>query len=582
MSFSKIDLDNIKSKISIRSELEKKTKLIQKGKDYWCCCPFHEEKTPSCKINDDYGSFYCFGCGAKGDIFTIYTDLYNYNFIDAVKELSQKSGVKINFENDKTYKNKNKIEEILKLSCLWFQENLNHSSANICNEYLTKRKLTKETIQKFKLGYSYNKDINLYKYLKNKFFTDDEIIESNVVKLDKNKKIRDFFYKRLIFPICNIQGKIVGFGGRSLDGSDPKYINSPESNFFQKRYLLYNLNIAKEFARKKNNLLICEGYMDIISLNQNGINSVVAPLGTALTEDQLQLAWKYSNKPTIMFDGDSSGVRASYKVAIMALSLISPNKYLQFISLPEDIDPDKYINEYSLSNFLSTLKKPDPLSHFIFKQSIKSVSLNNVDEKISYDKYLDDLIDTIKDKKSKYFYKNEFKSLFFNNIRTKKDKKEFKYQNSNNKPQKNLNKVQNLSFIATILNHPSVRNEILIEFLESDLFNKDEKDLLNELKNERFNKLTNKEILEILDKHIHIQIVKQSLSSKIYKLFPYSSPNYDPQLSREEALKSLKNLNTRLLNLQKINKSLDTFIKESNQLNWEDLQKINIEITNED
>ena len=150
MSFSKIDLDNIKSKISIRSELEKKTKVVKKGKDLWCCCPFHSEKTPSCKINDDQGSFYCFGCGAKGDIFTIYTDLYNYNFIDAVKELSQRAGIKIYFESDQTYKNKNKIEEILKLSCLWFQENLNHSSANICTEYLIERKLKKETIKKFK------------------------------------------------------------------------------------------------------------------------------------------------------------------------------------------------------------------------------------------------------------------------------------------------------------------------------------------------------------------------------------------------------------------------------------------------
>jgi len=581
MSFSKIDLDNIKSKISIRSELEKKTKLIQKGKDYWCCCPFHEEKTPSCKINDDQGSFYCFGCGAKGDIFTIYTDLYNYNFIDAVKELSQKSGVKINFESDRTYKNQNRIEEILNLSCLWFQNNLNDSSANICNKYLLQRKLTRNTIQKFKLGYSYNKDINLYQYLKSKLFTDEEILESNVVKLDKRKKIRDFFYKRLIFPICNTQGKIVGFGGRSLDGSNPKYINSPESNFFQKRYLLYNLNSAKEFARKKNNLLICEGYMDIISLNQNGIYSAVAPLGTALTEEQIKLAWKYSNKPTIMFDGDSSGVRASYKVAIMALSLISPNRYLQFISLPSDIDPDKYINEYSLEDFLTILKNPESLSQFIFNQSIKSVSLKKVDDKISYDKYLDDLVDTIKDKKSQYFYKNEFKSLFFNNIR-KKSKKENHYKPTNNKPQKNLNKVQNLSFIATILNHPIFRNEILIEFLKSDIFTENERSLLKELKNERFSKLENKEIIKALDNQIHIQIVKQSLSSKIYKLFPYSGPNFDTQLSREEALNSLKNLNTRLLNLQKINKSLDTFIKESNQLNWEDLQKINIEITNED
>ena len=174
--------------------------------------------------------------------------------------------------------------------------------------------------------------------------------------------------------------------------------------------------------------------MDIISLNQNGIYSVVAPLGTALTEEQLNLAWKYSSKPTIMFDGDSSGVRASYKVAIMALSLISPNKYLQFISLPSDIDPDTYINEYSLKNFLSILKNPEPLSHFIFNQSIKSVSLNKVDEKISYDKYLDDLVDTIKDKKSQYFYKNEFKSLFFNNIRTKGKKKlNINYQITNHK-----------------------------------------------------------------------------------------------------------------------------------------------------
>jgi len=494
---------------------------------------------------------------------------------------SQRAGVKINFENDKKYKNKNKIEEILELSCLWFQENLNYSSANICNKYLKERKLKKETITKFKLGYSYNKDINLYKYLKSKLFTDEEILESNVAKLDNNKKIRDFFYKRLIFPICNIQGKVVGFGGRSLDGSHPKYINSPESNFFQKRYLLYNLNIAKEFARKKNNLLICEGYMDIISLNQNGIYSVVAPLGTALTEEQLHLSWKYSGKPTIMFDGDNSGVRASYKVAIMALSLISANKYLQFISLPSDIDPDTYINEYSLKNFLSILKNPEPLSHFIFNQSIKSVSLNKVDEKISYDKYLDDLVDTIKDKKSQYFYKNEFKSLFFNNIRTK-GKNITQHKLSNSKPQKKLNKIQNLSFIATILNHSSVRNEILIEFLNSDIFNEDEKLLLNELKKERFNKLENKEILKILDDQTYIKIVNQSLTSKIYKLFPYSSPNYDPQLSRVEALNSLKNLNTRLLNLQKINKSLDTFIKESNQLNWEDLQKINIEITNED
>ena len=157
--------------------------------------------------------------------------------------------------------------------------------------------------------------------------------------------------------------------------------------------------------------------MDVISLHQKGIFSVVAPLGTALTEDQLQLSWKYSSKPTIMFDGDSAGLRASYKSAIIALPLISAKKFLQFITLPQGYDPDSYINKVSFEKFVLQLKNPEPLVQFIFNQSSKSISLDKADEKISYDKYLDDLIDTIKDQKTKYFYKNEFKSLFFNKIR---------------------------------------------------------------------------------------------------------------------------------------------------------------------
>ena len=251
MSFLKTDLDKIKSKISISSELEKKAKLVQKGRDYWCCCPFHEEKTPSCKINDDQGSFYCFGCGAKGDIFTLYTDLYNYNFVDAVKELSQRAGVNIKFQDAQQTKQENQVEAILKLTSEWYQNNLEVSEAQKCKLYLEGRNLSDETISQFKLGYSYNASSTLYKFLKSKSFNDEDLLKSNVVKLDKNNKIRDYFYKRLIFPILNLQGHIVGFGGRALDDSNPKYINSPESNIFQKRHLLYNLNLAKNTARKK-------------------------------------------------------------------------------------------------------------------------------------------------------------------------------------------------------------------------------------------------------------------------------------------------------------------------------------------
>ncbi|MDA0968210.1 MAG: CHC2 zinc finger domain-containing protein, partial [Proteobacteria bacterium] len=155
MAFNKTDLDNIKSKILISSELEKKTKIIKKGKDIWCCCQFHNEKTPSCKINDDLGSFYCFGCGAKGDIFTIYQDLFNYTFLDAVKELSERAGVKINFDTKPDFKKNNNILNILEVATKWFEQNLKIEN-NECQKYLDSRFISNQTIKKFRLGYSFN------------------------------------------------------------------------------------------------------------------------------------------------------------------------------------------------------------------------------------------------------------------------------------------------------------------------------------------------------------------------------------------------------------------------------------------
>ena len=373
MSFSKNDLEIIKSKIKLSSEIEKKVKVTKKGNDYWCCCPFHEEKTPSCKINDDLGSYYCFGCGAKGDIFTIYTDLYNFSFPDAVKELSQKVGIKIKEYNSKQNKEDEIIFNILELTTNWFQNNLLNNEN--CQKYLKNRSISPNTIKDFRIGYSYNSKSSLYSFLKDNNYKDQDIFKSNVVKKDDKDKIKDFFYKRLIFPIANEQNKIVGFGGRVLDNTNPKYINSPDSHFFKKRSILYNLNRAKKNVRLKKNILICEGYMDVISLYEKDIKTAVAPLGTAFTESQLFLSWKYVNKPTVMFDGDNAGQRASYKCALMAIQYLSPEKYLQFIKLPKDYDPDSFINNFSIKKFIEILKKPIPIVDFIFDQSSSIIAL---------------------------------------------------------------------------------------------------------------------------------------------------------------------------------------------------------------
>ncbi len=574
MAFNKIDLDNIKSKILISEELEKKTKVVKRGKDLWCCCPFHSEKTPSCKINDDLGSFYCFGCGAKGDIFTIYQDLFNYTFLDAVKELANKAGIKINFNSSSKFKKDDNYLKILEICTKWFQDNL-YLDNNLCLKYLTNRKLSAETIKTFRLGYSYNKHSSLYEHLKNLSYKDEDILKSNVVKLDKNNNLKDFFYKRLIFPITNINGKVVGFGGRVLNESNPKYINSPESNYFKKRAMLYNLNLAKDSARQKKNLLICEGYMDVISLYQNNIKSVVAPLGTSFTEEQLKLSWRYTDKPTIMFDGDDAGKRASYKAALMSLPLLIPNKTLQFVNLPKDNDPDSFLKDNQLIKLVSLLKKPLKLLNYIFDISSSGISLNDADQKISYDKYLDDLIANIKDKKIQYFYKNEFKSLFFKKLRT---------VNKDNKIQKTPNKISSLqkkqiySFIASAINHSKVRAQIIECIFHNIELNDFEKKILMNLKKEEIINKNTSNILNSFDTETRQFLESKILHPNIYRLFPYSRQKSQSDATLKEIQDSSKNLNTRLSNLKKINKSLITFEKDKTSLNWDDLQKISREL----
>ena len=572
MSFSKNDLQTIKSKIKLSSELEKKTKVIKKGNDFWCCCPFHEEKTPSCKINDDSASYYCFGCGAKGDIFTIYTDLYNFSFPDAVKELAQRVGIRITEENFKVNKDREIFYEILEVSTHWFQKNLEKHKES--QEYLKNRLISENTIKIFKIGYSYNSETTLYNFLKNHNFKDEDIIKSNVVKLDNNKKIRDFFYKRLIFPISNEQNKIVGFGGRVLGNSNPKYINSPESFFFKKRNILYNLNLAKSSIRKKNNLLICEGYMDVISLYENNIRTAVAPLGTALTETQLLLSWKYVDKPTIMFDGDNSGLRAAFKSALMALPFLSPNNFLQFIRLPQGYDPDTYLKSFPVKKLIQILKEPLSIINFIFEQSSNSLNLKNADNKISYDKYLDDVVEKIKDRKIKYFYKNEFKNLFFQKLKNQNKTLKVKSPLISN----SLIDKQIQSFLLAFINHPKARDRLANILNLSQLLNNDQLKLISFIQSYKNKDLNIEDNNKLSAQPELYDLITKIMDNSLLDLFPYAKKDHNSDETVEEINESIKNLNRRLLNLKKINKSLNEFDDKASSLTWDELKNISSDV----
>ena len=576
MSFSKNDLELIKSKILLSQEIEKKTKVIKKGKDSWCCCPFHDEKTPSCKINDDLGSYYCFGCGAKGDIFTIYTELYNFSFPEAVKELAQRAGIRIvdNFDSNINKKN-DKIYKILELSTKWFQDNLQANKD--CQRYLNKRNLSDETIKYFKLGFSSSSKQTLYQFLKEQDFEDKELLESNVVKLDQNNKIRDFFYNRLMFPIANEFGKIVGFGGRVLDNSNPKYINSPESVFFKKREILYNLSNAKKNIRSKKNMLICEGYMDVISLYDKNIKTAVAPLGTSLTDSHLLLSWKYVNKPTLMFDGDTSGLKASFKSAIMSLPYLTPSKLLQFVILPNEYDPDTYINEFSLNEFAKYLKNPLSIVDFIFQESSKSIDLQKSDNKVVFDSYIDELVSNIKDSKIKYFYKNEFKNLFFKKLKSfSSNKKSIKITPK----MKSLKEKQIYSFLTAYINHIKLRNEIYLLIVNSELLNKSQIKFLNFIHKSELFEVDINEIDQGTFPKEFLEIYEKSKDISIFQLFPYINKDYQEENVIKEIEESIDNLKTRLSNLKKINKSLNDIETNSSTMTWDELKSITFNLHN--
>jgi len=262
----------------------------------------------------------------------------------------------------------------------------------------------------------------------------------------------------------------------------------------------------------------------------------------------------------------------------MSLPLITSKRFLQFVTLNEEHDPDSFINTFSFNNFLEIIKKPQPLVNFIFNESSKVFSLVNADEKISFDRYLDEIIETIKDKKIKYFYKSEIKSLFFNKIKQQRNKT-FNKPSALKTIDSSLYKKQILSFIAGFINHKFNRKKLLKEFSKLSLFDNDMKELLNKLEKPPLVSDNADIIINSIKEAKYVKIIKKCVDSNIYQLFPYSSPNYDEEQSLEEIKKSCQNLNTRLLNLKKINKSLDSFVSDSSQLNWDELQKINAELS---
>ncbi|WP_168464869.1 DNA primase [Wolbachia endosymbiont of Ctenocephalides felis wCfeT] len=360
-------IDIIKSKLSLSDLVGKKVRLVKRGDSFIGLCPFHNEKTPSFSVSNTKGLYYCFGCSAYGDAFEFISRTEGLSFKEAVEKLAPIAGVEL--PQNLNLREDNKLFSALNLAASWFSQK-NHGVM----EYLRQRKISFETINKFKIGYA--PASGLKEYLNSSGIEDKTLIDVRLI----NKNLHDYFYDRLIFPIHNITGKIIGFGGRALNSTQqPKYLNSSESLLFKKKENLYGLNLALSEIRKKQHIFVVEGYMDVIALHQAGICNTAAPLGTAISSEQVKNLWKFAKEISICMDGDSAGHKAAIRVAELALPILEPGYTLKFVTLPKSKDPYDICNdlEYKEEDILkifdhSTKLHSEYLWHHIINNNLQS------------------------------------------------------------------------------------------------------------------------------------------------------------------------------------------------------------------
>lgn len=356
--------------------------LKRSGRNYFGLCPFHNEKSPSFSVSPDKQIFHCFGCGVGGNVFTFLTKIEGINFVEAVQMLAERANMVLptleNNADSAREELKAKVFKVNEFAAEYYHQHLYQPDAKLAQEYVKKRKLSNNTLKAFRIGFSGKFD-ELYQELKKQGFGEREILESGLVNKNDKGQFIDRYRNRLMFPICDARGRVIAFGGRVLDDSKPKYINSPENIVYSKGRNLFGLNVAKKGDLKK--ILIVEGYMDVISLHQRGITNVVAPLGTALTEQQGWLLRKNAEQIILSFDSDEAGLKAKLRAMDILQNMGCDIRVLQMEGAK---DPDEYIVQYGNARFLNLVEKALSVLEFKVKVLKQSLNLENVNDKIRF------------------------------------------------------------------------------------------------------------------------------------------------------------------------------------------------------
>ncbi len=411
-------LDEIRARLSVSQVVGRKVALKKAGREYRGLSPFKTEKSPSFFVNDQKGFYHCFASGEHGDIFSFVMKTEGLDFPEAVERLAAEAGVPLPKKEDynpEREDQRDRLYRLLDVSARFFEESLRGGLGGEARRYLDKRGLAPETIAAFRLGFATNSRGALKTHLKSEGFNDTDMAASGMlIAGDDIPEPYDRFRNRVMFPILDLKGRVIAFGGRALDKDAPaKYLNSPETPLFHKGHVLFNATRARPVAHDKNRIIAVEGYMDVVALYEGGFHEAVAPLGTALTEEQVKLLWRMVPEPTLCFDGDSAGKKAAFRAVDTALPHLKPGHSLKFAFLPDGLDPDDLIRQQGTSAMAAILDKTKPLIDVLWERETAAQPLHTPEQRASLEARLRTLSTSIADPLVRIHYERELRDRLF-------------------------------------------------------------------------------------------------------------------------------------------------------------------------
>jgi DNA primase len=413
MTFPVRFLDEIRARVALAQVIGQSVKLTRKGREYSGLCPFHNEKSPSFTVNEDKGFFHCFGCGAHGDVITFLMRSRHMSFPDAVEQLAGQAGLDLPEQTPQDREREKRqagLHDITEAAARWFEEQLWKPSGKIALDYLRNRGLTDDTIRRFRLGYSPESRTGLKTALKS--FGEPLAVEAGLLIKPEEGESRESFDRfrgRVMFPITDRRGRVIAFGGRMLEKSQPgpersgdgraapKYLNSPDTPLFHKGHNLYGWALAREEAAKTGTVLVAEGYMDVIALHQAGFGNAAAPLGTALTEEQIELMWREVAEPILCLDGDAAGQRAAIRAAERALTILKPGRSLRFATLPAPEDPDSLIKKSGPAAMQAVCDQAVSLSDTLWRVKFQGLPIATPEQRAGVEQQIKQALGVIPD-----------------------------------------------------------------------------------------------------------------------------------------------------------------------------------------